>query len=237
MRSTTISTDPRRRRLALYGGAGAAASLLALTLVQRDLPEAQPAPPLPVIAEPIQAPPSPPATPATPAVSPDGLRLHGLTATGAIISGGDGAQRLVRVGRDVMPGLVLERVEQHRAVLRSGANRYLLGFEGATAAPGDAPTTTSQAAPATGGEDTLRYRLGLAPVRQGDRVIGHTIRVGAEIPALARAGLRPGDTILSVNGSVLDEERMMELAWTIANSEQTEFEVRREGRTMRMAIR
>lgn len=214
--------------------------LLALTLVRRDLPDTRPAPspPLPVVAQPVAAQTTPPApAPPAPVVSPEGLRLHGLTATGAIISGADGGQRLVRIGRDVVPGLTLERIEQHRAVLRSGASRYLLGFEGATAAPGETPTATAQAAPSTGSEDDLRYRLGLAPVRQGDRVIGHTIRSGAELPALARAGLRPGDTILSVNGSVLDEERMLELAWTIANSEQTEFEVRREGRTMRMAIR
>ena len=218
----------------MFGGAGAAALLLALTLVRRDLPEPPPLPvsPPPMVAQPIQAPPAPPAAPT---VSPEGLRLHGLTATGAIIGAADGRQRLVRIGRDVVPGLTLERIEQNRAVLRSGDTRYLLGFEGATAAPGDPPVIAAQAAP-QGGDD-LRYRLGLAPVRDGDRVIGHTIRSGAELPALARAGLRPGDTILSVNGSVLDEERMLELAWTLANSERTEFEVRREGRTMRMAVR
>ena len=56
------------------------------------------------------------------------------------------------------------------------------------------------------------------------------------MPALERAGLRPGDVIVGVNGSEFDEERMLELAWQIANSGRTEFEVERGGRRIRLAI-
>ena len=57
------------------------------------------------------------------------------------------------------------------------------------------------------------------------------------MPALERAGLRPGDLILSVNGSRFDEERMLELAWEMANASRTEFEIERGGRRMRLARR
>jgi type II secretory pathway component PulC len=56
------------------------------------------------------------------------------------------------------------------------------------------------------------------------------------MPALERAGLRPGDVVVGVNCSGFDEERMLELAWQIANSTRTEFEVERGGRRTRLAI-
>ena len=77
----------------------------------------------------------------------------------------------------------------------------------------------------------MRYRLGLAPRRAGGRVTGFTVRSNVEMPALARAGIRPGDVIVGVNGSVFDEERMQELAWQIANSDAS----RLRGRTRRPA--
>ena len=82
----------------------------------------------------------------------------------------------------------------------------------------------------------MRYRLGLAPRMAGGRVTGYTVRSNVEMPALARAGIRPGDVIVSVNGSNLDEERLQELAWNIANSAQTQFEVERGGRRVLLSL-
>ena len=56
------------------------------------------------------------------------------------------------------------------------------------------------------------------------------------MPALEHAGLRPGDIILSVNGSRFGQEQMLELAWEIANATRTEFEVERGGRRIRLAV-
>jgi type II secretory pathway component PulC len=149
----------------------------------------------------------------------------------------DGTQRLVRTGRDVLPGLTLVAVRQHNVLLRSAAGEFVLDFTGATPAPAATATAPVAASEAALRDETLRYRLGLAPRMQGGRVAGFTIRQGADLPALQRAGLQPGDTILSVNGSRLDEERMMELAWTIANSGRTELEYERGGRRARAAVR
>ena len=106
-----------------------------------------------------------------------------------------------------------------------------------------APPASRRAAPApalaAGGaqrEEALRYRLGLAPRRAGGRVTGFTVRSNVEMPALARAGIRPGDVITGVNGSVFDEERMQELAWQIANSDRVIFEVERGGSRLRLAL-
>ncbi len=171
-----------------------------------------------------------PTPPPVPAASSDGLRLHGVTGAGAIISGGDGRQRLVAIGRDVLPGLTLAQVRIDHALLRSANGDIRLDFAGATA-------SAAQSAPAdsAGPDDALRYRLGLAPRRVDGRVVGHEVRAGAELPALTAAGIRPGDLILSVNGSRLDEERVAELAWTLTNSDRVEFEIERGGRPLQLS--
>ena len=154
---------------------------------------------------------------------------------GAVIGLADGSQRYVPLGREVLPGLTLKRLEVHHAVLDAGGTEIRLGFDGVADAAGQAAAPPGQAARAPAGEaalrqETQRYRLGLAARRQNGRVTGFTVRPGAELPALARAGIQPGDVILSVNGSTLNEEQLLELAWTIANSNRTDFEIERGGR-------
>ncbi len=231
-----ISTRERR----LIAAAGLLAFVLLLYLLLRgddaEPPAAEP------IAQPARqtAAAEPPLPAAAPAPAPDasGLRLRGLLASGAIIGFADGSQRLVRTGREALPGLTLARIEQDHAVLASAAGELRLGFDGVAQAQAGprAAAPAASSAEAAQRDETLRYRVGLEPRRAGGRVTGFTVRRGADLPALRRAGIQPGDTILSVNGSVLDEERMQELAWTIANSSRTEFEVERGGRRLRMAI-
>jgi general secretion pathway protein C len=225
-----------RRRLLILGGiAGLLVLVLAyMMLAGPEVPPATPSPPPP--PPPVAAAPPPAPPPVAPAASPEGLRLHGVTGAGAIIAMPDGNQRLVRLGRDVLPGLKLEQVRLDHALLRSAAGAFRLDFTGVTAAGAPAvPVQPAAADEAAQREETLRYRLGLEPRRVGERIASHVVRPGANLPVLQRAGLRPGDVILRVNGSQLDEERLAELAWTIANSERVEFEIERDGRPMRLA--
>jgi membrane-associated protease RseP (regulator of RpoE activity) len=219
-----------RDRRALSGGGLVIAALFAYLL----WPEAQ-SPPAPAL--PVQAPPAiviapPPAVPAAPtAVDVSRLRLFGVMASGAVFGMADGSQRFVPVGREVVPGATLLRVELHHAVLATAAGEVRLGFDGVDqAAPAATPAATAQ------GEETLRYRLGLEPRIVRGRIDGFTIRPGASLPALARAGIQPGDVILRVNGAQLDEERREELAWQIANSGPVEFEIERAGRPLRLTL-
>jgi type II secretory pathway component PulC len=191
----------------------------------------QTVPPPPVAAMPV----APPA----PVADLSGLRLHGLLASGAVIGFPSGRQRLVPVGREALPGLTLRRIEQNVAVFDSAGGELRLGFDGPVqagpGAPAPAPLTSS--AEGAQREEALRYRLGLEPRRAGGRVTGFTVRANVEMPALARAGIRPGDVIATVNGSVFDEERMQELARQIANSTRIDFEVERGGQRIRLSLR
>lgn len=234
MRSTTKPPEGTRET-AVAGGAvlSAAALLYAFYPASRPaLEEAAPAVMLPA------AQPSPPgAAAAAPAPSADGLKLVGLLGGGTIIATADGQQRWIAIGRDVLPGLKVERIEPQHVALASAAGEIRLGFDGvsapvAAASPAAAPGSLA-AAEAAQREETLRYRLGLAPMRGGT---GYVVRRGVPMPSLERAGLRPGDVIMGVNGSRLNEEQMLELAWTIANETRVEFDVVRGGRRMRLAL-
>ena len=219
--------------LLLRGGGGGSGTAAPEPPMPVATPTLAPAP-VPAVAAPVVPPPA-----AVPAGDPAQLKLYGLLASGAVLGFPDGAQRLVTVGRDAMPGLTLVRIEQNHAVFRSASGEVRLGFDGvaqvAPSAPtaGAAPVTTGEAAQR---EETLRYRLGLAPRMTNGRVSGYTVRSNVEMPALARAGIRPGDVIVSVNGSSFDEERLQELAWNIANSSQTTFEVERGGRRVQLTL-
>ena len=229
---------PESRQVGLIAIAAGLAAVLAASLFRPVSPEVQvPAPALPAPPTVSAAAPAPLPTPPTP--STEGLRLYGLLGLGAIIALPDGRQRFVAVGREVVPGLRVARIDQQGVILASAAGELRLGFEGVGAAPGANPP---DAAAATSGteealrDDTLRYRLGLAPRRSGARTAGFVVRPGVEMPTLARAGLRPGDVIVGVNGSHFDEERMLELAWQIANTPRTEFDVERNGRRMKLTL-
>jgi general secretion pathway protein C len=230
----------RRDRRALIWG-GAAIALLILYLLMRGgdsapspvelvQPGAQFAPPT------VAAPPPPLAVP--PAADLSQLRLFGVLGSGAVIGMADGSQRFVAVGLEVVPGVALRRIEVHHALLATAAGEVRLGFDGIAQAQAQAQAQAGPvaAADATQREETLRYRLALAPRQMGGRVSGYVVRPGASLLALEQAGIRPGDLILSVNGSELDAERLEGLSWQIANSTQVEFEVERGGRRMRLTL-
>ena len=232
------------REKRLIQGAIALAIIVLVSLLLRGGGGGAPEPvPATVTPTPVSAPPPAPVAaatipPPTPPADLSQLRLHGLLATGAVLGYANGGQRLVPVGREALPGLTLTRVEQNHAVFQSASGEVRLGFDGiAAAVPGAATLAASVAAGEAGQrEETLRYRLGLAPRMAGGRVSGYTVRSNVEMPALARAGIRPGDVIVSVNGSNFDEERLQELAWNIANSSQTRFEVERGGRRIQLSL-
>ncbi|MDQ8755208.1 hypothetical protein RCO27_03100 [Sphingosinicella sp. LHD-64] len=207
-----------------------------LLLAGGDEPPPAPTPPPPAPAA-VPTPPSAPAPPLAPVSSPEGLRLFGVTGAGAIIGGADGRQRLIRLGRDVLPGLRLEAVRVDHALLKSAAGGFRLDFTGVTAtapaaAPSAAPGAVDEAAVRA---DVQRYLLAFEPRRVGTRVTSHALKAGQTLPVLQRAGLRAGDVVLRVNDSEFDQERLMDLAWTIANSDRVVFEVERGGQRMSLA--
>ena len=197
----------------------------------------------PSVAPPPVAPPTPvvsvaPAPPVLPAADLSQLRLYGLLASGAVVGYANGGQRLVPVGREALPGLTLVRIEQNHAIFQSASGEVRLGFDGiAAAAPAAAMPPVAVAPGGTFREETLRYRLGLAPRIANGRAAGYVVRGNVEMPALARAGIRPGDVIVTVDGSMFDEQKLEELARIIANNAQTRFEVERFGRRLQLSLR
>lgn len=195
---------------------------------------AVPAPPLPVVN-----------APAAPVGAASGLSLQGISGGGpgggaALIQYQTGAQRLVRVGREIAPGMMLKSVGLTHAIASSsgGDLRLDLNRPGATAVVGAAaapPTVVPSGLQAEKAE-TMSLRLGLAPRMVEGRISGYTVRPGAGLSRLAQAGLQSGDTITHVNGSRLDEERLMELSGQMSSSTRMDLEVIRGGRTVKLTF-
>lgn len=198
------------------------------------------------VAAPASAPQPPPLVPAPVAAAPAAppvqvadasqLKLYGLLASGAVIGYANGGQRLVQVGREALPGLTLVRVEQNFAILQGGAGELRLGFDG-VAAGGPASTAPPLPAVPGGREEALRYRLGLAPRVESNQITGYIVRANVEMPALARAGILPGDVIVSVNGRGMNEQIFQELAAIVASPAGARFEVERGGRRLQLSLR
>jgi general secretion pathway protein C len=237
-----MTMRPRQRHLWLIAGlVGAGGLLIASLSTSGDAPVAVAAQVRP--ATPPAGPSSPPQEapqPAAPATDLSQLRLHGLTATGAIIGTAAG-QRLIVLGREVLPGVTLQEVGQHHAVLATTSGPVELGFRGPEAAGSSGgaaeSTTTTNAVPVANRSEVAQYRSGLAPRRQNGRITGFALRNGSVMPMLQRAGLRPGDILIGVNGQTFDsEEKVLELAREIAGSYTAEFEFERAGRRMRASL-
>jgi len=260
LRDRLAALSPRERKFLFVGAVALLLFLLFLLLPSSD--EEEPgveladAPPAAAVAPPPAPPPasfaSPPPPPPPAAIATPGtgaaMVLRGIMGGGpgggaAIFAMPDGSQRLVRIGRELQPGMILTGVDINHATLSSsgGAMRMELNKPGAVpvaqaaAAPLPAPPTPP--APPDRQRETLQYRTGLAPVKANGRTTGFAIKPGARLPMLERAGLRPGDVLLSVNGQAFDrEERINELANEIATSFTAEIEYERGGRRMRSSI-
>jgi hypothetical protein len=177
--------------------------------------------------------------PPVPVASVDGLVLYGVSGASrsgrAIIGSRLGGQRVVSVGSDYRPGLKLAEVGVDYAILRNGAQGIRLELS-RFAAGGSAKATAALPAEEEQKIEAAVLRNILKPVMANNRIGGYALKEGESLPQLLRAGLQPGDVIMSVNGSQLDEERMSELAWQMGNAAKTEFVFMRNGKKMRATV-
>jgi S1-C subfamily serine protease len=227
------------RRTAIAGGISAFLAALAGAYAWLA---ASPAATVPRSREPE---PPPTATPAAAAPAPVagsalGLVLYGISSGGstgpaAVIGFGTGSQRLVRVGKDVQPGLRLTEVGANFATLVTGGGAVRLELRRFGEAARDGAPGRSDPERRLGIESAVLRQI-LKPVVSNGRISGYTLKGGETLPQLQKAGLRAGDVILSVNGSQFDEERMSELAWEMQNASKTEFIFLRNGKKTRVSI-
>jgi general secretion pathway protein C len=251
LRDRIAALTPRERRF-LAAGALALALFLAYLLWPSgdgddvELADAPPPAAQPVFVPPPVAPPPMPVAPVLPqadASAAAGLVLRGVMGGGpsggaAIIAFPDGSQRVVRVGREFLPGMTLRGIGVNYAIASTvGGNiRMELNKAGATIVAA-APPAAAPGVPRTSAQEGLQYRLGLAPQKVNGRTRGFAIRPNASLPMLERAGLRTGDVLVSINGQAVEsEEKVLELPQEIAGSYTAEFEFIRGGRRMKAGL-
>lgn len=220
-----MKSSPREWALAIAGGLGLALLLLWVLRGRDDAPVA--APPVALAPPPVAAPPAAP----PPAPPPADLALAGLRAgpdggMAIVVSGG--RQYLLRpkpgASRSLPGGLTLTRVEPGRAIFDGPGGEIVLAFP-------DTPRAPPGAASAPPGGDPTPWRLALRPVRDGAGTLnGWRLDTLAGLPALARAGLQPGDVLLAQNGNTLiSEEKIIELPQELAANGQLRLTLRRGG--------
>lgn len=247
LRDRLAALSPRERRFLAAAAAAILLFLLYLLLPgeadKREIELAQ-APPAAVAAPSAPIVPPPPPQPPAAAPAPTGFVLYGVMGGGpsggaAILGFPDGTQRTVRIGREFMPGMRLKEVGVRHAVVATAGGDIRLEFNKAAqfqqAAAGLPPAPVGDSGrEQQSRREALEFRMGLEPHEANGRVAGFAIRPKAKLPLLERAGLRPGDVILTVNGQALrDKEKVAELSQELATSYVAQIEFLRDGRRMK----
>jgi general secretion pathway protein C len=184
-------------------------ALSAPTIVQPSV--VAPPPLLPVV-------PAPPLNAAPTQASAAALTLQGVSGGGpgggaALIQYQTGSQRLVRVGREIVPGMVLTSVGPTYATANSGGGELRLALNRPGATPvvsAAAPASTSVPPPPMAQKrEAMELRLGLEPIRANGRMRGYRVKPGPQVAILKEALLKPGDLLLSVGGVPLTSEAQL----------------------------
>lgn len=234
-------TSPRR--LAILIGAGVVALLLLLWLFRDDEPRLADGPPdaagaPPPVAAPAQT--SLSLSSSAPAgASVADLRLHGVMGMGdegaAIVSDGAGPQRLVRVGRDVLPGVPLLAVAADHILIRENGRDVRLAFaEDGDSAVSAAGSNSGNGSGLRGTEAERReareYQAALTSFRVDGRHAGYRFREGRMPDIFQEAGLRQDDVILRVGGLRLeDDDAVAGIPERIRERGRVEIEILRGG--------
>ena len=221
------TNTPKEWALAIGGGLVLSAGLVWVLRGGGDETAPAPLPPPPPV--PVTAAPPPP--PAAAVSAPPDLALAGLRAGpdgGMAIVVAGGKQYLLRPGRALPGGIKLLRVDPGRAILAGPSGEMVLAFADA------APAMAGPSAPPGG--DPTPWRLALSPLREQGRLVGWRLNSLAGLPALARAGLKPGYVLLSANGAeLISEEKVMELPQELAANGRLQI-VYRRGNAQREAV-
>lgn len=176
-----------------------------------------------------------------------GVRAGGPGGGSAIIGLPDGRQVSVAVGEEIEPGLTLTEVgPDHAVVSRSGSpSRITFGEVPIGAAAPPPPPTIEQVvtpqtatAAATIDPQALMAEASLRPRMRGLAVTGFTVSASGQTPALAAAGLQPGDVITAIDGVPLDGlGRLNELRTRLSRAPQAEIRFERNGQPRTTTIR
>lgn len=185
-------------------------------------------------------------TAAAPTDAPD-YRLFGVRIgeSSSAILGRDGHQRAYAVGDQIAPALTLDAVFSDHVVLLAGNGRHRIElpaepvFSGPPATTRVAPTLPvgkpdrpeQVAATDTIGPRQLLAQAGLRARRENGEVTGYSLVPRGDGSLLRRAGLRPGDVLLSVNGRPLDPARLSELKQELQSQPRATLTFERDGKT------
>lgn len=192
----------------------------------------QEAPPIPSSSAPLQ----PIATPSRPTASVSGLILRGVMGGAengsVIVEFPGGRQASFPVGREILPGVRLKAIEPQSALLSSQGNDIRLSLPGAELSGLASATPAKAAAGPDPARQTIQFRTGLQTRKRKDgRITGFVIRAGSDMPAFEKAGLKPGDVVIAVNGRAFaSEAEVNKLANEIRISPTVVFEYERNGK-------
>lgn len=176
------------------------------------------------------------------------LVLYGVRAGGgrgsAILAGPDGVQRSYAVGEQVAPGVKLRSVGLDHVVLDRGGAAQRLNFPAPTSPPARSPIAAgpviaaAQTTGAAGRGDlaaAFQSEASLRPNVVDRRIRGYlvTLTPGG---VLARAGLRTGDVIMSVNGTSLDPDSLQGLPAELASRPEIAIGYERDGKPASLVV-
>ncbi len=180
-----------------------------------------------------------------------GIRLNEGSGLGsAIIADETGDQRSYAVGEEIAPGITLTAVSYDHVTISRGGVSEMLYIDQSGAAPmvgteaEDASTESGGGmpnVPPLAGEalapDALLAGIGFAPHVEGGSVTGVAVSPQGTSGAFARAGFRPGDVIVQVNGTGIHSvDDIAALRSAIKPGASLTVQVERGGATVPLAL-
>lgn len=165
-------------------------------------------------------------SPDAPAADTGGLALFGVrlgadpSRSTAIVGNADGSQASYAVGDQVAPGVTLASVAGGYVMLSRSGSQLRLSLPNAPAAlvpaaplplAASLPAQTADSAPAAVDPAQLLAQTGLRPRLRDGQADGYTVIPRGDGAMFRRAGLQPGDVLLTVNGQSLTPERIAEI--------------------------
>nr|WP_070959631.1 type II secretion system protein N [Hyphomonas sp. Mor2] len=191
----------------------------------------------------------------------DGLRMstEGDGAGNAIIRTPDGIGKNYRIGDEILPGVVLERILSDRVIInRDGADETLMlggrgaglsvisddsrivtdAGNGASAAQAvQAPEPSDEIEGQLPGPDVLFGAMNAGPVMTNGVLTGYRLNPIGSADIMRQAGLQPGDVLLQINGTSVDSLDMADIVDRISSIQTAVLEINRNGSTRTVRLK